>query len=267
MFWKDISDDPAYGAYNYLVYFALNTLQETYEYEAGTCEDELLYDTDNSVRTIASDSYGYVYWEGGVPPYSVVTDGANIFVDAAKTTNEQYNVTGTSWKLYTGEVCEWCQVTITDSCGSSVDGDIYPTEGHWDAIAAVCNQFASCYRGEYATTQEYWQSLGLWSESGYIGATCVNNDFIATLGRYSWVDCSACGSVVGSLNNPMAFSRSSFACGLWKGYEDFEDYYYTPFPAEDTGLLIPAQQGWTPSGGERRYRWAKQYTPYRFNCT
>jgi len=254
IFFKDVTNDPAYGQHTVLAYWATtgDAGDGTYEYEAGVCEDELLYDFANSTDTIASNSSGVIYWEGGVPPFSITFDtaGSEVFVNPEKTESEIYGITQHSWKIYTGEVCEWIGVRVTDSCGVTVDGDIYPTEGYWASIfdlwkPACWAQYQTDPNSPEQAAIDYWEGLGLdITCSGYLSAA-PEGPFMCRAGKYAWN--------TASYSSNLNFYRVNLGiCGNWADTQGgAENIYYVPVSWHGgpvTGLLIPAQYAY-PQGG------------------
>jgi len=133
--------------------------QSTSEYTPGTCEDELLYDSTNSVKTIADDSTGWILWEGGIGPFDVQVGGQGIWVDSAKTSIIT-TTTSRQQQVWTGDACGELQVTVTDSCGSSVYGRIHSTSGSW---RGECYAHYGWLPGSYSYDNNYvhgQQSMG-----------------------------------------------------------------------------------------------------------
>jgi len=104
--------------------------QSTIEYTPGACEDELVYDEDNSGTVIADSSSVEVFWTGGQPPFDVETHGIELYLDSDKTTN-QLRTSQQSAVIYSGDTCGYSWVQITDSCGVTVQGDLRGTDGEW----------------------------------------------------------------------------------------------------------------------------------------
>jgi hypothetical protein len=91
--------------------------------------DPFTYDNDNSVDVISQNSQGTVYVVGGIGPFNVAISGQNFFLDPEHTMDEG-TTTSRTIGIYTTTSCGSCSITVTDSCGLSVNGNVR-SNGHW----------------------------------------------------------------------------------------------------------------------------------------
>jgi len=138
VWYLDVSDLPSFGAVDFHAYYQ-NTSSITYEF-THTCQDNpLVFDYDNSADVIADYSIGSMVWAGGDPPFSVTVGGVEFYLDAGRTTNEVYNHPNRSIRVYAGDACGGGDITIKDSCGSSVSGKFRAADGRWILYQTAAN--------------------------------------------------------------------------------------------------------------------------------
>jgi hypothetical protein len=98
--------------------------------------EELSYDEENSADVIADNSSAYIGVIGGKPPYIVTVDGQGFYLDSQRTA-VAISTESKSILVYTSDACGYCDVSITDNCGDSVDAGVRSTNGSWHLIAST----------------------------------------------------------------------------------------------------------------------------------
>jgi hypothetical protein len=100
------------------------------EWKCDTAWDELLINYDASIEEIADNSFGWVYWEGGKPPFQLAITGTGFWFDEDGTQStiqrDAYAVA-----VYTTDACGMGRLTIQDACEEIITYQIRASDGKW----------------------------------------------------------------------------------------------------------------------------------------
>jgi hypothetical protein len=117
------------------------TIENRQEVDSKNCCDDPSYEDieineDDSAEVIADYSYGIVFWNKGISPYTVSVAGNGFYLDqlyAVKSavTENQYI------RVFTEDACGTCTVTIDDGC-STVSHIIMADSGVWVFDSNTC---------------------------------------------------------------------------------------------------------------------------------
>lgn len=168
-----------------IAYYPVATSQRAWEWKCPDFPPELLYDDDASADTIADNSFAYVSWDGGKPPFLVSVGGVEVYADPGKTTN-QATTTSQNHAIYSGNACGPITVQITDSCGNTVSGGLTSTNGSWVSI------------GIMASISDYPQTLAI---VGPMASLCTGLSGSTTISENDQVK-GGYAMKVGSTHNP-----------------------------------------------------------------
>lgn len=113
-------------------------LVQTWEVGGNCCDvaPPVTYNWTDSSSVIADNSFGVVFWQGGLPPYSIqLLNQTGFWTNSAKNATAAAT-TNTYAYIYTSNACGSCDVTITDACGQSVAGSVRSPDGQWVQVLA-----------------------------------------------------------------------------------------------------------------------------------
>lgn len=103
----------------------------------------IIYDDENSVEVISDNSYGLIFWEGGVPPFDLKINGQGFYLDNNRMFKSM-TIASPGWTyiddvgywsaiVYTDDACGMGNIQITDGC-TSASGQIRATDGQWELV-------------------------------------------------------------------------------------------------------------------------------------
>lgn len=173
-----------------------------YEWQCEPDFRDFLYDDENSADVIADWSEAWIRVEGGKPPFTVNVEGYGFWVESGYT--QKYGTfQNREIKIYASDACGHCYVTVEDSCGSIVTGDLKSTSGNWeylgefrprtqiyveepDVYDCVTNSYAwdtsyptTQYKREYAMSEDIQspeEADQSWVFQGVMGRWCSYKD-------------------------------------------------------------------------------------------
>jgi hypothetical protein len=119
----------------------------------------IVYDTENSVEVLSDNSNGYIFWQGGLPPFNIQINGSGFYLDrnhTYKTLDYVYpaevTIEGENYyrqKIYTEDACGPAVVSITDGCTTDT-GSLKSTDGNWvgKGSSTTCGSYDWVWTGK-----------------------------------------------------------------------------------------------------------------------
>ena len=90
----------------------------------------LVWDAESSAEVVADNSSTLVYFTGGRAPFKVSVRGSGFYLDSSRTKRDgvfNYH----DIRIYTGQACGFCIITIDDGC-TTARGGIRAANGRWE---------------------------------------------------------------------------------------------------------------------------------------
>lgn len=119
--------------------FCGNLIKQYRVTQQSCCDgvSELTYNTSDSVSTLLPGDSGFIFWEGGAPPYKLSLSGTGY--KFSNGTNIIYTNNNVEEVFLSDDACGTSKVTINDQCDQEVTSFIFSTEGEWQLVGKVGN--------------------------------------------------------------------------------------------------------------------------------